>query len=131
MDGLLRLIARNEGGHRALSHLHHILRELQPLALWFYILLELLQQINGEEKLDGADKWGSGWEVTPAQQNALSKNTQPGPRCFHKQMDTTGLVEGQRQWEEIVSDNDKNLASPRASHPGRVQPAVHIPRLCK
>lgn len=48
----------------------------------------------------------------------LSKNTQPGPCCFHKQMDTTGLVEKQRQWEEIVSDNDKNLALPSASHPG-------------
>lgn len=62
---------------------------------------------------------------------ALSKNTRPGPCRFHKQMDTMGLVEGQRQWEEIVSDNDNNLASPSASHPGRVQPAVQIPGLCK
>ena len=62
---------------------------------------------------------------------ALCKNTQPGPYRFHKQMDTTGLVEGQRQWEEIVSDNDNNLASPRASHPGQVQLAVQILSLCK
>lgn len=49
---------------------------------------------------------------------ALSKNTQPGPHRFHKQMDTMGLAEGQRQWEEIVSDSDNNLAYLRASHPG-------------
>lgn len=49
---------------------------------------------------------------------APSKNIWPGPHRFHKQMDTAGLAEGQRQWEEIVSDNDKNLASPRASHSG-------------
>lgn len=52
---------------------------------------------------------------------ALSKNTRPGPHRFDKQMDTLGLAEGQRQWEEIVSDSDNNLASPR------VQPAVQIP----
>lgn len=39
---------------------HYIPRNLQPPALWFYILLEILQQINGEENLDSADKWGSG-----------------------------------------------------------------------
>lgn len=62
---------------------------------------------------------------------ALSKNTQLGPHCFHKQMDTMGLVEGQRQWEEIVSDSDNNLAYLRASHPGCVQPTAQILHLCK
>lgn len=97
--------------------------ESSALTLWLYILLEILQQTHEEEKLDGADK------QSPTK--ALSKNTQPGPCCFHKQMDTPGLAEGQRQWEEIVSDNDNNLASSRASHPGQVQLAVQIPRLCK
>lgn len=39
---------------------HRIPRSLQPPALGFYILLEILQQINGEENLDGAEKWDSG-----------------------------------------------------------------------
>lgn len=42
-----------------------------------------------------------------------------------------GLAEGQRQWEEIVSDSDNNLASPRASHPAQIQPAAQIPHLAE
>lgn len=63
--------------------------------------------------------------------NALSKNTRPGPHCFDKQMDTLGLAEGQRQWEEIVSDSDNNLASPRASHPDESSRLSRSPCVCK
>lgn len=37
--------------------------ESSALTLWLYILLEILQQIHEEEKLDGADKQGSGGKL--------------------------------------------------------------------
>lgn len=38
-------------------------KESSALTLRFYILLEILQQIHEEEKLDGADKQGSGGKL--------------------------------------------------------------------
>ena len=38
-------------------------KESSALTLWFYILLEILQQIHEEKKLDGADKQGSGGKL--------------------------------------------------------------------